>query len=189
MEAYLITDLIFKIRYKLNDYLLWLYWKMVLGRLGKGSFLRTRVRILGNPKRMRVGDKFKIYENCIIAIGKAEIEIGDNGFIGVGTYINASYGKIKIGNGVVIAPFCKFFTYSHHYSVERSIRESFYSKDIVIGNDVLIGSNSVILPGVTIGNGAIIAAGSVVIRDVESNTIVGGTPAKMIKSRIPKSTK
>ena len=159
----------------------------MLGKLGKSSFIRTRVRILGNPKRLKIGDKFKICENCIIAIGKAEIEIGNNGFIGVGTYINASYGNVKIGNGVAIAPFCKLFTFSHHYSLEKSVRESFYYKDVVIGNDVLIGSNSVILPGVTIGDGAIIAAGSVVIRDVESNSIVGGIPAKIIKRRIIKS--
>ena len=159
----------------------------MLGKLGKSSFIRTRVRILGNPKRLKIGDKFKICENCIIAIGKAEIEIGNNGFIGVGTYINASYGNVKIGNGVAIAPFCKLFTFSHHYSLGKSVKESFYYKDVVIGNDVLIGSNSVILPGVTIGDGAIIAAGSVVIRDVESNSIVGGIPAKIIKRRIIKS--
>jgi acetyltransferase-like isoleucine patch superfamily enzyme len=136
---------------------------------------------------VRIGDRFKICENCIIAVGEAEIEIGDNGFIGVGTYINATYGCVKIGNGVAIAPFCKLFTFSHHYSPEKSVRESFYYKDVVIGNNVLIGSNSVILPGVTIGDGAIIAAGSVVIRDVESNSIVGGIPAKIIKRRIIKS--
>ena len=185
MKEYLISDLIFKILYKAKDYLFWIYWKLILGKLGKNSFIRTRVRVLGNPKRMRIGNNFKIYENCIIAIGKAEIDIGYNGFIGVGTYINASYGKVRIGNGVAIAPFCKLFTFSHHYSVDKGIRESYYYKDVVIGNDVLIGSNSVILPGVTIGDGAIIAAGSVVIRDVESNTIVGGIPAKVIKKRTP----
>jgi acetyltransferase-like isoleucine patch superfamily enzyme len=184
MKAYLISDLCFKIQYKAKDYLFWLYWKLILGRLGKNSFVRTRVRILGNPKRLRIGDKFKIYENCIIAIGKAEIEIGDNGFLGVGTYINATYGKVKIGNGVAIAPYCKLFTYSHHYSEGKSIRDSYYHKDVIIGNDVLIGTNTVILPGVSVGDGAIIAAGSVVIRDVESNSIVGGIPAKKIKSRI-----
>jgi acetyltransferase-like isoleucine patch superfamily enzyme len=183
MKAFLITDLIFKIPYKLKDYLFWFYWKLMLGKLGKYSYIRTKVRVLGNPKRLRIGDKFKIYENCIIAIGKAEIEIGDNGFIGVGTYINATYGNVKIGNGVAIAPFCKLFTFSHHYSEDKGIRESYYYKDVVIGNDVLIGSNSVILPGVTIGDGAIIAAGSVVTRDVESNSIVGGIPAKFIKRR------
>ena len=187
MKAYLISDLIFKIRYKFTDYLLWIYWKLMLGKLGKYSYIRTRVRILGNAKRLRIGDKFKIYENCIIAIGKAEIEIGNNGFIGVGCYINATYGKVKIGNGVAIAPYCKLFTYSHHYSVDKSIKESYYYKDVKIGNDVLIGSNSVILPGVTIGDGAIIAAGSVVIRDVDSNSIVGGIPAKFIKKRITNS--
>ena len=52
---------------------------------------------------------------------------------------------------------------------------------ITIGNDVWIGGNSTILPGVTIGDGAVVAAGAVVTKDVEPNTIVGGVPAKVIK--------
>ncbi len=56
--------------------------------------------------------------------------------------------------------------------------------DIVIGNDVWIGSNCVILMGVRVGNGAVIAAGAVVNKDVAPFDIVGGVPAKKIKSRI-----
>ncbi len=58
-----------------------------------------------------------------------------------------------------------------------------FKGDIVVGNDVWIGRNSVILPGVTIGDGAIVAAHSVVARDVEPYTVVGGNPARFLKKR------
>lgn len=66
--------------------------------------------------------------------------------------------------------------------------EEFYQ--VVIGNDVWIGSHSLILGGVTIGDGAVVAAGAVVTKDVEPYTIVGGVPAKPIKKRFsPEVTK
>ncbi len=55
--------------------------------------------------------------------------------------------------------------------------------DIVVGNDLWIGRESVIMPGVTIGNGAIVAAYSVVTKDVEPYSVVGGNPARFIKKR------
>lgn len=60
-------------------------------------------------------------------------------------------------------------------------------KEVVIGNDVWIGTNAVILRGVRIGDGAVIAAGAIVTKDVESYQIVGGIPAKMIKMRFEES--
>lgn len=57
---------------------------------------------------------------------------------------------------------------------------------VVIGNDVWIGANVIILPGVHIGNGAVLAAGSIVVRDVEPYAIVGGVPAKVIRYRYNK---
>lgn len=63
-----------------------------------------------------------------------------------------------------------------------------YKGDTVIGNDVWLGYNSLILPGVQIGDGAIIAAASVVTRDVPPYTIVGGNPAKPIRQRFPPDT-
>lgn len=59
---------------------------------------------------------------------------------------------------------------------------------MIIGNDVWIGSNAVILQGVTVGDGAIIGAGAVVTRSVEPFTIVGGVPAKVIKKRFDSET-
>jgi acetyltransferase-like isoleucine patch superfamily enzyme len=54
---------------------------------------------------------------------------------------------------------------------------------VKIGSDCWVGANCIIMPGVTIGDGAVIAGGSVVTKNVEAFTIVGGVPAKIIKSR------
>jgi acetyltransferase-like isoleucine patch superfamily enzyme len=63
------------------------------------------------------------------------------------------------------------------------ILQPFVEKDIVIGNDVWLGSNSVITSGVKIGDGSVIAAGSVVTKDIPEYVIAGGIPAKPIKNR------
>lgn len=62
------------------------------------------------------------------------------------------------------------------------------NKPVIIGNDVWIGANVIILPGVTIGDGAVLAAGAVVTKDVGPYQIVGGNPAKLIKSRFDEKT-
>ncbi|TOB35760.1 hypothetical protein CGK06_26050 [Vibrio parahaemolyticus] len=74
---------------------------------------------------------------------------------------------------------------NHKFSdIDKYIKEQGYQNaPIVIGNDVWIGFNSTILPGVSIGDGAVIAAHSVVTKDVPSYTVVGGIPAKEIKKR------
>jgi virginiamycin A acetyltransferase len=63
-----------------------------------------------------------------------------------------------------------------------------YKGDTVVGNDVWIGYDSLIMPGVTIGDGAIIASRSVVVSDVEPYSIVGGNPARLIRMRFPDET-
>jgi len=68
----------------------------------------------------------------------------------------------------------------------QDIRDVYSSP--IIGNDVWIGANAIILQGVTIGDGAIVAAGAVVTKDVPPYAIVGGVPAKVIKYRFPDST-
>ncbi len=78
-----------------------------------------------------------------------------------------------IGHNVVLA------TLNHAF--EPSHRQDMNPQPIKIGNNVWIGANSTILPGVTIGDGAIIAAGAVVSKDVPENAVVGGVPAKIIK--------
>ena len=60
-----------------------------------------------------------------------------------------------------------------------------YAKPVRIGNDVWIGGNVTILPGVTIGNNVVVAAGAVVTKDIPDNTLVGGVPAKKLKDLEP----
>ena len=71
----------------------------------------------------------------------------------------------------------------------KNITEAWDNKgDIVIGNDVWIGYEAVILAGVTIGDGAVIGARAVVTKDIPPYTIVGGVPAKPIRKRFPQET-
>lgn len=184
----MISDIISKLTYKLNDYFLKIYWTFRVGSLGNSSFIRSKTRIIGNPKRIKIGHHFKIYENCIIAIGKGEILIGNNGLLGVGTYINCGNEKLIIGDGVAIAPFCRIFTFSHHYAPDKMTINTYKKGDVIIKDNVLIGTNTIILPGVTIGKDSIIAAGSIVNNDIPPGTIYGGIPAKFIKMRKDESS-
>ena len=70
---------------------------------------------------------------------------------------------------------------SAYEKIKPENRADMHPKPIHIEGKVWLGSNVTVLPGVTIGEGAIVAAGAVVTKDVESNTIVGGVPAKIIK--------
>lgn len=101
--------------------------------------------------------------------------------------------KLIIGNYVCIASGAVIMmggNHNHHpewitvYPFAEKITDSYQPKgDTIIGNDVWIGSEALIMPGVKIGDGAIIAARAVVTKDVEPYTIVGGSPAKVIKKR------
>jgi acetyltransferase-like isoleucine patch superfamily enzyme len=62
-------------------------------------------------------------------------------------------------------------------------RQGIYKRDVVIGSNVWIGYNACILRGVTVGDNAIIGTNSVVTRDVPANSVVGGVPAKVIRTR------
>jgi acetyltransferase-like isoleucine patch superfamily enzyme len=183
MRKYLISDFLFRGLNKFKDYILKIKWIFILGSIGKGSFIRSGVRIVGNPKRIYIGEKFKVYHKVIIAIGKGELRVGNNGLIGVGTYINCGDEKLTIGDNVAIAPYCKIFTNSHHYSDVALNIISYQNGDVIIEDNVLIGSNTVILPGVKIGHGSVVGASSLVNKDVEPDTIVAGVPARLLKNR------
>jgi acetyltransferase-like isoleucine patch superfamily enzyme len=182
-NKFIISDFFFKRRNKLYTILITFYWRLFLGKIGRGSYIHKGCYFEGNPKRIFVGNNFKIWHRCTLAVGQGKIDFGDNGLLGVNSYINATKGNVRIGNNVAIAPFCQIYSYSHHHYPDKMIVNSFKFGDVIIEDDVFIGSNVVILPGVTIHKGAIIAASSVVNRDVPPSTIVGGAPFKVISTR------
>lgn len=117
---------------------------------------------------------------------------GHNSLISIGrnTRIHGScihaYHSITIGENCLIAGNCQIFDGSGHDLAfddpSRRIYTTGGSKPIKISDNVWIGGNSIVLPGVNIGEGAVIAAGSVVVKDVEPYTLVGGNPARIIRT-------
>ena len=90
---------------------------------------------------------------------------------------------ITLGNNVHITREVLFVTHDGGTLLYRKyIPDLEITKPIVVGDDVYIGVRSIIMPGVHIGNNCIIAAGSVVTKDVPDNSVVGGVPAKYLKS-------
>lgn len=89
---------------------------------------------------------------------------------------------IRLGNNVHIVSGCNFVTHDGGVLVLRHrVPDLEVTKPISIGNNVYIGINCTILPGVTIGDNVIIGAGSVVTKDIPSNSVAAGVPAKVIK--------
>lgn len=114
----------------------------------------------------------------------AEISIGDNTRIH-GTCIH-SYQSVTIGKNCLIAANCHIFDGSGHDLSFPNVADRIYtrgtSKPVIIKDNVWIGANSIILPGVTIGNGSVISANSVVIKDIPPMVLAGGNPAMIIKT-------
>lgn len=113
----------------------------------------------------------------------------DNGKnIIVGDYFLANYNvtildisKFTAGNNVWIGPNTLITTINHPLSPKGRREFLGIAQPITIGDDVWIGGNCTILPGVNIGNNVVVAAGAVVTKDVPDNCVVGGVPAKIIK--------
>ena len=81
----------------------------------------------------------------------------------------------------MIGPNTLISTVNHPMNPEGRRKHHGIAKPVVIGNDVWLGGNVVIVPGVTIGNNVVVAAGAVVTKDVPDNTLVGGVPARVIR--------
>lgn len=107
----------------------------------------------------------------------SKLKVGENLTINYGVYINA-LGGIEIGNDVALSAGCKLISTGIDKSKISTMGH--VSKKIIIGNNVQVGASAIILSGVEIGDNVIIGAGSVVTKNVSSNTVVAGVPAKII---------
>ncbi|TKB99251.1 CatB-related O-acetyltransferase [Pedobacter cryophilus] len=117
----------------------------------------------------------------------SHLDIGENTSFGEFCDIRAAGGYIKIGNDCLIAQNVRIIAANHCIEKKILLRENPWDEEknnVIIGNDVWIGCGAIILPGVIIGDGCVIAAGSVVTKNVQPYTVVGGNPAKFLKTRI-----
>ncbi|MCH5271047.1 MAG: sugar O-acetyltransferase [Lachnospiraceae bacterium] len=108
------------------------------------------------------------------------IEVGDNFFANFGFTV-LDVGKVSIGDNVQIAPNVSIYTAGHPLHPDSRNSGYEYGIPVTIGNNVWLGGNVVILPGVTIGDNAVIGAGSVVTKDIPENMLAAGNPCKIIR--------
>lgn len=166
------------------------------GSVRKGNVFFSGVPIIKSLGEIEIHDEVFLNSNnkeylmnlyapmkICTSLPTAKIIIGEKTRIH-GTCIHA-YSKIEIGKECLIAGNCQIIdTNRHELSFSNPslrLNVTTKAKEIYIEDNVWIGANSIILPGVTIGEGAMIAAGSIVTKDVPPYSLVGGNPAKVIK--------
>ena len=149
---------------------------------GSGSKIYRSVRMDTPPYRSFHLGRYSVVESfCCIHNAVGDVYIGDHTRIGIHCTV---IGPVSIGSHVNLAQGITVTALNHNFAdTSRRIDEQGINTcPVVIGDDVWIGANAVILPGVTIGSHCVVAASAVVTKDVPDNTLVGGVPAKVIKT-------
>jgi acetyltransferase-like isoleucine patch superfamily enzyme len=152
--------------------------KKLLVQLNNSSDLAEIRDLLSQITASEIDESVAVFTPLYINYGK-NTKIGKNVFINFDC-VFLDLGGITIEDDVLIAP--KVSLLSEGHPVDPSDRQSLIPGHIHIKKNAWIGAGATILPGVTIGENAVVAAGAVVSKDVPDNTIVGGVPAKIIKS-------
>lgn len=127
-------------------------------------------------------DKNSFVEYGVYFSNGKNVKIGTNCHINENVFIQGAY----IGNNVMIAPNVSLLSISHNYEnteIPMTNQGETKPNPPIIEDDVWLGRNVVVMPGITIGSGSIIAAGAVVTKNVAPFSVMGGVPAKLIKSR------
>jgi acetyltransferase-like isoleucine patch superfamily enzyme len=183
-----------------------------LGGWGAGATLGQGVELVGDLASIFIGPNVMLGDGArlVCAVG-GTIRLGANTVIQPRAYLDTGAGgRISLGEHNSVNPYCVIYGHgglttgayvriaaqtvlipANHIFDDTTVpisRQGLRKKGIVIGNDVWIGAGCQILDGVEIGNGAVIAAGSVVNRHVDAFTVVGGVPARVIKTRDTKTS-
>ncbi|XQS16972.1 acyltransferase [Citrobacter telavivensis] len=166
-----------------------------------GRTFRIDYRVPRKKQSLSIGNKCILLNDNIFESSEGFVSIGNNTFINSGTKL-ISRSSISIGDNVTIAWGCMIYDHDSH-SIDYRERmndqnqqlqdwrsgsfianknwKTVNSKPIVIGNNVWLGFDVVVLKGVTIGDGAIIGARSVVTRDIPAWCVAVGNPARVVK--------
>lgn len=151
----------------------------VTGELNGGYHEPARVReLLGQLIGKPVHESVTVFPPLYSDFGK-NITLGKGIFINSGCRFQ-DQGGVSIGDDCLIGHNTVFATLNHDLDPKR--RADMHPAPIVIGRNVWIGSNATVLPGVTIGDNTVVAAASVVTKDVPENSVVVGSPARVVRS-------
>ena len=148
---------------------------------GKGSKIYRSVRMDTPPyRRFSLGQQSVVESFSCINNAVGDVVIGDNTRIGLH---NTIIGPVSIGSHVNFAQGITVTALNHNFEEtnKRIDEQGVSTRQVVIGDDIWIGTNAVVLPGVTIGNHSVVAASAVVTKDVPPHSLVAGVPAKVIK--------
>lgn|SRR5690606_2652897 len=147
------------------------------------GFMNTwRIWYVSRILKIMSYDKRSIIEPNVYLSNGVGTRIGRNCRINENVFIQQAI----IGDDVLIAPNCAILSVSHnHQNVDIPIVDQGDSEPNppIIGNNVWLGRNVVVMPGIKIGDGAIVGAGAVVTKDIPPYVIVGGVPARIIRAR------
>lgn len=150
--------------------------------VGRGNHAVTRLEIHDNGI-LTVNGSAEVRSGCFIRVGEhSSLILGHQTRINSGTRVSSSSTVVlgedcRVGFDVIIMD-----NDYHHVIIDGDERPS--CRPITIGDHVWIGARAIILKGVTIGSGSVIAAGSVVTKDVPPNSLVGGSPMKILKTGV-----
>ena len=148
---------------------------------GRHSVIHSSVRMDTPPyRKFSLGRKSVIESFSCINNAVGDVIIGD--YTRVGLH-NTIIGPVSIGNHVNLAQGITVTALNHNFSDpdKRIDEQGVSTTPVTIGDDIWIGANAVILPGVSIGDHSVVAAGAVVTKDVPPHSLVAGVPAKIIK--------
>lgn len=132
--------------------------RRLLGKTGK-TFLIEQPFFCDYGYNIEIGENFYMNMNCVILDG----------------------AKITFGDNVFVAPDCGFYTAGHPLDVYQRNKGLEYAYPITIGDNVWIGANVTVLPGVSIGDNSVIGAGSVVNKDIPANVLAVGNPCRVVR--------
>jgi maltose O-acetyltransferase len=153
-------------------------------KIGPKAIIAKAVKV-DNPMLISAGLRLKIESNVYLKLvaDDAKLSFGDFVFIGKGVEFDVQE-EVHIGSNVLFAPGSFITDHNHGIAANQLIKQqACVSHKVTINDDVWIGANAVILPGVTLSKGAVIAAGAVVTKSVDAMTIVAGVPATVIGKR------
>ena len=157
--------------------------------LGKGVYLDEGVYLHACPQGIEIGEGTFVMHGSVLHVYNFRdlphggIKIGCNSLVGEYTVIRGQ-GGVTIGDRVFTSPHTQLLAVNHVYDdPDRSFTEQgITAEGIIVEDDVWLGAGAIVTDGVHIGKGAVVAAGAVVTKDVPPHTVVGGIPARQIKS-------